>query len=76
MTKNQEFSDEIKNVLKAINALKKTMRYKKQCYDNCAGEKIKKIFISTLQLDLLNLDDALNDWKNNDFLVVEGKEND
>lgn len=74
MNKNQEFSDELKNVLKAINAVKKTMRYKKDCYDKCANEKIKKIFISTLQLDLLNLDDALNDWKNNDFLVVEKKE--
>lgn len=74
MTKNQGFSDELKNVLKAINAVKKTMRYKKQCYDNCADEKIKKIFISTLQLDLLNLDAALTDWENNDFLRVEGKE--
>lgn len=74
MNKNQEFSDELKNVLKAINAVKKTMRYKKDCYDKCANEKIKKIFISTLQLDLLNLDNALNDWKNNDFLVVEKKE--
>ena len=74
MNKYQEFSDELKNVLKAINAVKKTMSYKKDCYGKCANEKIKKIFISTLQLDLLNLDDALNDWKNNDFLVVEKKE--
>lgn len=74
--KNQEFSYELKKVLNAIKAVQKTIRYKKVCYDNCADEVIKKAFISTLQLDLLNLDDALNDWKNNDFLVVEGKEND
>ena len=76
MTKNQEFSDELKKVLKAIKAVQKTIRCKKVCYDNCADEVIKKAFISVLQLGLLNLDDALNDWKNNDFLVVEGKEND
>ena len=71
MDKNQEFSDELKKVLKAINAVKKTMRCKKVCYDNCADQAIKEIFIKTLQLDLLNLDIALNNWKNNDFLRVE-----
>ena len=74
MNKNQEFSDELKKVLKAINAVKKTMRCKKVCYDNCANQAIKEIFIKTLQLDLLNLDIALNNWKNNDFLRVEEKE--
>lgn len=76
MNKNQEFSDELKKVLKAINRVKKTMRAKKVCYDNCANEAIKKMFINTLQLDLLNLCVALNNWENNDFLRVEGKEND
>ena len=76
MNKNQEFSDELKNVLKAIKALKKTIRCKKDCYDNCADEKIKKMFIEVLRLDLLRLDAALNDWENNEFLRVEGKEND
>lgn len=71
--KNQEFSDELKNVLKAINAVKKTMRCKKVCYDNCANETVKKMFIGTLQLDLLNLYVALDDWKENDFLRVEEK---
>lgn len=74
MTKNQEFSDELKTVLKGINAVKKLMRYKKECYDNCSDEGIKKAFIKALQLDLLILDVALNDWKNNDFLRVEEKE--
>lgn len=74
MDKNQEFSDELKKVLKAINAVKKTMRCKKVCYDNCANETVKKMFIGTLQLDLLNLYVALDDWKNNDFLRVEGEE--
>lgn len=74
MNKNQEFSDELKNVLKAINAVKKIIRHKKDCYDKCANEKIKKIFITALQLELLNLYDALNDWKYNDFLVVEKNE--
>lgn len=74
MNKNQEFSDELKNVLKAINAVKKTMRCKKVCYDNCANETVKKMFIGTLQLDLLNLYVALDDWKENDFLWEEGKE--
>lgn len=74
MNKNQEFSDELKKVLKAINAVKKTMRCKKVCYDNCANETVKKMFIGTLQLDLLNLYVALDDWKNNDFLRVEGEE--
>lgn len=74
MNKNQEFSDELKNVLKAIKALKKTIRCKKVCYDNCVNKDIKARFIRTLQLDLLNLDVALNDWKYNDFLVVEKNE--
>lgn len=74
MNKNQEFSDELKNVLKAINAVKKTMRCKKVCYDNCANETVKKMFIGTLQLDLLNLYVALDYWKENDFLWEEGKE--
>ena len=74
MNKNQEFSDELKNVLKAIKALKKTIRCKKVCYDNCANETVKKMFIGTLQLDLLNLYVALDDWKNNEFLRVEGEE--
>lgn len=74
MTKNQEFSDELKTVLKDINAIKKLMRCKKECYDNCSDENIKKAFIKALQLDLLILDVALNDWKNNDFLRVEEKE--
>ncbi len=76
MTENQEFFDGLKNVMKAINAVKKTMRCKKDCYDNCANEKIKKMFIEALRLDLLRLDAALNDWENNEFLRVEGKEND
>ena len=74
MNKNQEFSYELKNVLKAIKALKKTIRCKKVCYDNCANETVKKMFIGTLQLDLLNLYVALDDWKENDFLWEEGKE--
>lgn len=76
MTKNQEFSYELKKVLKAIKALKKTIRCKKVCYDNCANKDIKARFIRTLQLDLLNLDVALDKWKDNNFLIVEGKEND
>nr|DAE53752.1 MAG TPA: hypothetical protein [Caudoviricetes sp.] len=76
MNKNQEFFDGLKNVMKAINAVKKTMRCKKSCYDNCTDEKIKKIFIEALRIDLLRLDAALNDWENNEFLRVEGKEND
>lgn len=74
MTKNQELSDELKNVLKAIKAVQKTIRCKKDCYDNCTNEEIKKMFIEVLQRDLLRLDVALNDWKNNDFLRVEEKE--
>lgn len=74
MNKNQEFSDELKNVLKSIKALKKTIRCKKVCYDNCANETVKKMFIGTLQLDLLNLCVALDDWKENDFLREEGEE--
>ena len=50
------------------------MRCKKVCYDNCANETVKKMFIGTLQLDLLNLYVALDDWKENDFLWEEGKE--
>ena len=76
MAKYKEFSDELKNVLKAIKALKKTIRCKKVCYDNCANKDIKARFIRTLQLDLLNLDVALDKWKDNNFLIVEEKEND
>ena len=76
MDKNQEFSDELKNVLKAIKALKKTIRCKKVCYDNCADEVIKKAFISTLQLGLLNLDAVLDEWENNNCLIVEENKND
>lgn len=75
INKNQEFSDELKNVLKAINSVKKRMRYKKACYDECSDETIKKAFIYALKLGLISLLDALDTWKLNGF-EVEGKEND
>lgn len=73
MNKNQEFSDELKNVLKAINAVKKRMRYKNACYDECSDEIIKKAFIYALELELISLLDALDTWKINGFEMEKRK---
>ena len=73
MAKYKEFSTDLQNVLEAINAVNKRMRYKNACYDECSDEIIKKAFIYALELELISLLDALYTWKTNGF-EVEGKE--
>lgn len=73
MTKNQEFSTNLQNVLKAINAVNKRMRCKKVCYDECGDEIIKKAFIYALEIDLIRLLNALYTWKINGFEMEKRK---
>ena len=51
-----------KNVLKNINKVKKTLRDKKYCFDECNDEKIKKIFLLALKADLYQLYKSLDFW--------------
>ena len=51
-----------KNVLKNINKVKKTLRDKKYCFDECNDEKIKKIFLLALKEDLYQLYKSLDFW--------------
>lgn len=73
MTKNQEFSTDFQNVLKAFNEVKKRMRYKNACYDECSDEIIKKAFINALEIELISLLDALDTWKINGFETEKRK---
>lgn len=52
----------LKNVLKNINKVKKTLRNKKYCFDECNDEKIKKIFLLALKAGLYQLYKSLDFW--------------
>lgn len=54
--------ESLKSVLKNINKVKKTLRNKKYCFDECNDEKIKKIFLLALKADLFQLSKSLDFW--------------
>ena len=55
-------SEQLSNVLKSINEVKKTLRNKKYCYENCESEEIRKTFLIVLQSDLFLLHSSLDNW--------------
>lgn len=55
-------SEQLSDVLKSINEVKKTLRNKKNCYENCKSEEIRKMFLIVLQSDLFLLRSSLDDW--------------
>lgn len=55
-------SKQLSNILESINKVKKTLRNKKYCYENCESEKIRKMFLIVLQSDLFLLHSSLDDW--------------
>lgn len=55
-------SEQLSNILESINKVKKTLRNKKYCYENCKSEEIRKMFLIVLQSDLFLLHSSLNDW--------------
>lgn len=57
-----EMHELLKNVFKDINKVKKTLRSKKCCFDECNDENIKKIFLLALKSDLFQLHRSLERW--------------
>lgn len=55
-------SKQLSDVLKSINEVKKTLRNKKNCYENCKSEEIRKLFLIVLQSDLFLLHTKLDSW--------------
>lgn len=55
-------SKQLNDVLKSINEVKKTLRNKKYCYENCESEEIRRMFLIVLQSDLLLLHTKLDSW--------------
>lgn len=60
--KNECFSYDLQDVLVAFNAVKRTLQKRKYCYDECESQKIKEMFIQTLDIDLLTLSTKLMTW--------------
>jgi len=63
--KNECFSYDLQNVLAEFNEVKKTLQKRKYAFDVCKDERVKKIFIQALRIDLLNLSDCLDTWISN-----------
>ena len=55
-------SEQLSNIFKSINKVKKTLRSKKYCYEDCKSEEIRKMFLIVLQSDLFLLRSSLDDW--------------
>lgn len=64
----------LRNVLKNINEVKKTLRTKKYCFDECNDEKIKKIFLLALKADLFQLYKSLGFWIDHGLPMEEADE--
>jgi hypothetical protein len=55
-------SDQLNDVLKSINSVKRVLRSKKYCYEACESEKIRMIFLVSLQTELILLHTKLDSW--------------
>lgn len=73
--KNNGLSEEVNDVLKNINAVKKTMRNKKYCFTECDSEKIRNAFVTTLMIDLSNLFYSLDRWLESGARMVANEDN-
>lgn len=65
MKKYNDFSVEVQTILKDIDGVKKALRNKKYCYDECDDELIKKMFLASLKSHLFSLEIDLGTWVNN-----------
>lgn len=65
MKKYNDFSAEVQTILKDIDNVKKALRNKKYCYDECDEEIIKKMFLVNLKSHLFSLQIDLDTWINN-----------
>lgn len=73
MKKYNDFSVEVQTILKDIDKVKKALRNKKYCYDECDDEIIKKMFLVNLRSHLFSLEIDLNTWINNEENMLNDK---
>ena len=73
MKKYNDFSVEVQTILKDIDEVKKALRNKKYCYDECDDEIIKKMFLVNLRSHLFSLEIDLNTWINNGENMLNDK---
>lgn len=55
-------SEQLNNVLKSINSVKRVLRNKKYCYEECDNENIREAFLTCLKAELLLLNIELDSW--------------
>ena len=55
-------SEQLNDVLKSINSVKRVLRNKKCCYEACEDETIRMIFLVSLKKELLLLHTELDSW--------------
>lgn len=55
-------SEQLNNVLKSINSVKRVLRNKKYCYEACENENIRKAFLISLKMELFFLHTELDSW--------------
>lgn len=73
MKKYNGFSVEVQTILKDIDKVKKALRNKKYCYDECDDEPIKKMFLASLKAHLISLEIDLDTWINNGEKMLNDK---
>lgn len=57
-------SEQLNDVLKSINSVKRVLRNKKYCYEACENENIRKAFLISLKMELFFLHTELDSWIN------------
>ena len=55
-------SKQLNDVLKSINSVKRVLRNKKCCYEECENETIRMIFLVSLKTELILLHTKLDSW--------------
>lgn len=55
-------SEQLNNILKSINSVKRVLRNKKYCYEECDNENIREAFLISLKMELLLLYTELDSW--------------
>lgn len=55
-------SEQLNDVLKSINSVKRVLRNKKYCYEECDNENIREAFLTCLKAELLLLYTKLDSW--------------
>lgn len=73
MKKYNDFSVEVQTILKDIDKVKKALRNKKYCYDECDDDMIKNMFLLNLRSHLFSLEIDLDTWINNGENMLNDK---